>query len=60
VRHALVTAHLIHHARAAADAEAAPAAPVDAPPEAPVVTEPRSRRLTALVRWARTLIARPA
>jgi hypothetical protein len=60
VRHALVTIHLIHEARAAADAEAAKAAPSDAPPEAPVAVEPRPRRLTALVRWARTLIARPA
>ena len=60
MRHALVTISLIHHARDAADTEAAPAAPVDAPPEAPVASETGPRRLTALVRWARTLIARPA
>jgi hypothetical protein len=60
VRHALVTAHLIRHARAAADTEAAQAAPTDAPPEAPAAAEPRPRRLTALIRWARTLVARPA
>jgi hypothetical protein len=60
VRHALVTVHLIRQARVAADAEAAHAEPTDAPPAAPAAPEPRPRRLTALVRWARTQVARSA
>ena len=57
MRHALIPIHLIQDARAAASP---PARQVeDAPPDPQPADEPRSHRVTTLIRWARTLTARP-
>jgi hypothetical protein len=55
VRHALVTVHLIHEARAAGVPERQLE---DAPPDPPVTTKPPRRRLTTLFRRARALVVR--
>jgi hypothetical protein len=56
VRHALVTVHLIHEARAAGVPERQLE---DAPPDPPVTTGAQRRRLSALFRRARALVVRP-
>jgi hypothetical protein len=57
MRHAAVTVHLIHQARAAG-VRIPERQAVDAPPEVSVAAERRPRRLAILARRARALVAR--
>jgi hypothetical protein len=57
VRHALISTHLLHEARAAMVPERQLE---DAPPDPPVTTEAQRRRLGTLFRRARALVVRPS
>ena len=58
MRHALVTTHLIHEARAANGPMVPERQLEDAPPDPPVTPEPQRRRLATLFRRARALVVR--
>jgi hypothetical protein len=57
VRHALISTHLLHEARAAMVPERQLE---DAPPDPPVTAGVQRRRLGTLVRRARALVVRPS
>ena len=59
MRHALVSIHLIHEARAANGPMVPERQLDDAPPDPPVARGPRPRRLATLFRRARALVVRP-
>jgi hypothetical protein len=59
VRHALISTHLLHEARAASGTVVPERRLEDAPPDPPVSAGARRRRLSALFRRARALVVRP-